>query len=32
MRFHAGFGFRMVGRQTLDNGRKTVALMAKDRD
>ena len=32
MRFHEGFGFRTVGTQTLDNGRKTVALMAKDRD
>ena len=32
MRFHEGFGFHTVGTQTLDSGRKTVALMAKDRD
>jgi predicted GNAT superfamily acetyltransferase len=31
MRFHEGYGFRTVGTQTVDNGRKTVALMAKDR-
>ena len=30
MRFHEEYGFRTVGTQTLDNGRKTVALMAKD--
>jgi hypothetical protein len=32
MRFHAGYGFHTVGTQTLDSGRKTVALMARDRD
>ena len=32
MRFHEGYGFRTVGTQTLDNGRKKVALMAKGRD
>ena len=31
MRFHEGYGFRTVGTQTLDNGRKEVALMAKER-
>ena len=32
MQFHEGYGFRTVGTQTLENGRKTVALMAKERD
>lgn len=32
MRFHEGFGFRTVGTQTLDDGRKEVALMAKERN
>ena len=31
MRFHADYGFRTVGTQTLDDGRKKVALMAKRR-
>jgi len=31
MRFHEGYGFRTVGTQTLDDGRKKVALMAKGR-
>lgn len=31
MRFHESFGFRTVGTQSLENGRKQVALMAKDR-
>lgn len=31
MRFHEAFGFRTVGTQTLENGRKRVALMAKER-
>jgi predicted GNAT superfamily acetyltransferase len=31
MRFHAGYGFREVGTQSLDDGRKTVALMIKER-
>jgi predicted GNAT superfamily acetyltransferase len=30
MRFHEDYGFRTVGTQTLENGRKTVALMAKE--
>lgn len=29
MRFHEGYGFRTVGTQTLENGHKKVALMAK---
>ena len=29
MRFHENYGFRTVGTQTLDDGRKKVALMAK---
>ena len=29
MRFHENFGFRQVGSQTLDNGNKEVALMAR---
>lgn len=29
MRFHEGCGFLTVGTQTLENGRKKVALMAK---
>ena len=32
MRFHEGYGFRTVGTQTLDNGSKKVALMAKGRN
>ena len=32
MRFHERYGFRTVGTQTLDNGRKKVALMAKSRN
>lgn len=32
MRFHEGYGFRTVGMQTLENGRKKVALMAKSRE
>ena len=32
MRFHEDNGFRTVGTQTLENGRKTVALMAKERN
>ena len=32
MRFHEKYGFRTVGTQTLDNGRKKVALMAKRRN
>ncbi|MDH3757305.1 MAG: GNAT family N-acetyltransferase [Gammaproteobacteria bacterium] len=32
MRFHEGYGFRTVGTQTLENGRKKVALMAKSRE
>jgi len=31
MRFHEDYGFRAVGTQTLDNGSKKVALMAKSR-
>lgn len=30
MRFHENFGFRKVGTQTLDDGRKQVAMLAKD--
>jgi predicted GNAT superfamily acetyltransferase len=32
MRFHEGYGFRTVGTQTIYNGRKKVALMAKSRE
>lgn len=32
MRFHEHYGFRQVGTQTLDAGRKTVALMVKERN
>ena len=32
MRFHEDYGFRTVGTQTLDNGSKKVALMAKGRN
>jgi predicted GNAT superfamily acetyltransferase len=32
MQFHEEYGFRTIGTQTLENGRKTVALMAKERD
>ena len=32
MRFHEGYGFRTVGTQTLEEGRKKVALMAKSRE
>jgi predicted GNAT superfamily acetyltransferase len=32
MRFHEGLGFRIVGTQTLNNGRKKVAMMAMTRD
>ena len=32
MRFHEDYGFRTVGTQTLENGRKKVALMAKSRE
>ena len=32
MRFHERYGFRTVGTQTLDGGRKEVALMAKSRN
>ena len=32
MRFHEVYGFRTVGTQTLDDGRKEVALMAKERE
>jgi predicted GNAT superfamily acetyltransferase len=32
MRFHENYGFRTVGTQTLDDGRKKVALMAKSRE
>ena len=32
MRFHEDYGFRTVGTQTLDGGRKEVALMARRRD
>ncbi len=32
MRFHDGYGFRTVGTQALENGRKKVALMAKSRE
>ena len=31
MRFHEDYGFGTVGTQTIDNGRKKVALMAKSR-
>ncbi len=31
MRFHEDYGFRTVGTQILDDGRKEVALMAKSR-
>ena len=31
MRFHAEYGFDTVGTQTLDSGRKEVALMTKSR-
>lgn len=31
MRFHQAYGFDTVGTQTLDNGRKEVALMAMSR-
>ena len=31
MRFHEDYGFRTVGTQTLDDGRKEVALMARER-
>ena len=31
MRFHEGYGFRTVGTQATENGRKKVALMAKVR-
>jgi len=29
-RFHAKLGFREIGRQQLDSGRKTVSLQALD--
>lgn len=32
MRFHEDYGFRTVGTQTLDDGRKEVALMARRRN
>jgi uncharacterized protein len=32
MRFHEDFGFRTVGTQTLQNERKQVALMARERN
>ena len=32
MRFHENYGFRTIGTQTLDDGHKEVALMAKSRD
>jgi predicted GNAT superfamily acetyltransferase len=32
MRFHETYGFRTVGTQTLDDGRKKVALMAKSKE
>ncbi len=32
MRFHEDYGFRTVGTQTIDNGGKKVALMAKSRE
>lgn len=32
MRFHTDYGFRSVGEQTLENGRKTVALLVKERN
>jgi predicted GNAT superfamily acetyltransferase len=32
MRFHEACGFRSVGTQTLDDGRKQVALMARSRN
>lgn len=32
MRFHEDYGFRTVGTQTLDHGRKEVALMARRRN
>ena len=32
MRFHEGYGFRTVGTQTLEDGRKEVALLAKSRE
>jgi len=31
LRFHEQYGFRIVGTQTLENDRKTVALMAMER-
>lgn len=31
MRFHENYGFRRVGTQTLDDGLKHVAMMAKER-
>ncbi len=32
MRFHENYGFRRVGTQTLDDGQKQVAMMAKERN
>jgi hypothetical protein len=32
MHFHKEYGFRAVGTQTLENGHKTVALLAKKRN
>jgi len=32
MRFHEAFGFRTVGTQSVESGRKEVALMAKERN
>lgn len=32
MRFHENYGFRKVGTQTLDDGQKRVAMMAKERN
>ena len=32
MRFHERYGFRTVGTQTLEDGCKKVALMAKERN
>lgn len=31
MRFHENYGFRKVGTQSLDDGQKQVAMMAKER-
>jgi len=32
MRFHAGFGFRRIGSQLIDNGSKRVALLTREWD